>query len=107
MYEVLLACLAVRHVWVWCPWRSEGVSDLLELELWLATSWCWQLSLGPLQEQQMVLTVEVSLRTHNIIFLEKIILRSRNKIIILVMRTVLKDYEEKFSAFYCDYLFIL
>lgn len=22
------------------------------------------------------------------------------------MRTVLKDYEENFSAFYCDYLFI-
>lgn len=68
MYEVLLAWLAVHHVWVWCPWRSEGVSDLLELELWLATSWCWQLSLGPLQEQQTVLTVEVSLRTHNIFF---------------------------------------
>lgn len=44
--NVLLACISVHHMWAWCPWRSERVWNLLELEIemWVTT---WVLGIEP------------------------------------------------------------
>lgn len=57
--SVWLACTCVHHVCTWCPWRSEEASGPVELELW-RVMWVQELKLGPLQEQQVLLTAGLS-----------------------------------------------
>ena len=62
--SVLPACVSVYHMHAWCSWRPEedirspvsGVMDGCDLP-------CrhWELNLGFLQEQGVLLTVEASL----------------------------------------------
>lgn len=62
-FILLLICMRVCCLYVYmcmCPWKPKGTSDLLELEIQLLGCGYWELNLGPLQEQQMLLTVEPS-----------------------------------------------
>ena len=62
---VLLACVPVYHVHVWCPWMPEegvspfgaGVTDGCE-----SPSVFWEFSLDPLKEQAVHVTTKPSLR---------------------------------------------
>lgn len=62
MYVYLSICLHVSVSCVPAEARRGRASDRLERELQsvLATIWCWELNLGPLQEHQLLLTAEPS-----------------------------------------------
>lgn len=56
--------MSVYHVYTWYPWRPEendttlGTGVTVDFEPPLG---CWELNLGPLQEQPMLLNAESSL----------------------------------------------
>jgi hypothetical protein len=64
--NVLPACMSVNFICAWCPQRSKLGIGSLELELWMVVNslpcMCWELNLGPLQEQRVLLTAELSLQ---------------------------------------------
>jgi hypothetical protein len=60
--SVVPTCMQVHHICAWHPWRPEdirspgtGVTDGCEL-----LCGCWELKLGPLEEQAVLLTGELS-----------------------------------------------
>lgn len=65
--RVLLSCMFMHNTRNWCLWRSEvslgpfgpGVMDCCELPCW-----CWELDLGPLQEQ-MLKTIKPFCQPHS------------------------------------------
>ena len=69
--SVLLACMTVYHMHVWCPQESEdvigspetGVADCCKTPYR-----CWELNLGLLQEQQVFLISEPFLQFPNWVF---------------------------------------
>jgi hypothetical protein len=58
MYRsISLACMCVHHKSAWCPQRSEkGIR-------FSRHTGSWELNLGPLQEQHVLLTAEPSLQS--------------------------------------------
>ena len=61
--SVLPECMSEYHLYIWCLCRSEegigfpgtGVADGCE-----PLCGCWESNLGPLEEQQVLLTTELS-----------------------------------------------
>lgn len=60
---VLLTCLYLYHLSAWYPWKlgegvgpsGTGVTDGYE-----PPCGCWELNLGPLEEQPVLVTIELS-----------------------------------------------
>lgn len=58
-------CFACMNVCAWYPQRPEEGARSPEMgitDTWDPPSECWELNLGPLQEQQMLLTAKSSLQ---------------------------------------------
>jgi hypothetical protein len=63
---VLPACVSVRRMYTWCPWRSEEGVRCLRLDLKNGRELpcgCWEPNLHALEEQPELLTPEPSLQT--------------------------------------------
>lgn len=58
IFMYINVCLCIYHKCTESPWDQKRASDLLELKL---EAWCyWKLNPGPLQEQKMLSTIELS-----------------------------------------------
>jgi hypothetical protein len=59
--SVLFTCISMYHMHSWYPWRPEegiGFSRTEVTEGYELPCRCWELNLGPLQEQPVLFTAE-------------------------------------------------
>lgn len=62
--SALPACTYMYRMYAWCLGRSKECQILMKLELYMVISYHWTLGTnpGPLQEQKVLLTAELSLQ---------------------------------------------
>ena len=68
----MYACVYMHCVQAWCLKRPEEVirsPGIVITEAWKLPGGCGDLNLGPLQEQQVLLTIEKSLQPRGKVFL--------------------------------------
>ena len=73
MYECFACMYVLYHICAWYLWTSEEVIRSPETDVvggCKSICWCWDLNLGPLKEQQVLLATEPALQT-GILFLNK------------------------------------
>jgi hypothetical protein len=69
VYQCLLACMYVNHVCAWYlqrPLESTGSLGTGVMDDWELPCGHWELNLGPLQEQHLLLTSESSLQPYTV-----------------------------------------